>query len=136
MEEAEQKSNEEKYVIHYEYMHTVALKLLLQSGEYETETQEWSKLPDDQQTWTAWKATFWEAYVVKRRAEASREGEGKPFGGSAVFGSSAEKKTNELQRRQGNTTYMGPDPLTNQMMYSLEGYLDNIAAVATQTVAK
>ena len=31
---------------------------------------------------------------------------------------------------------VGPAPLTNQMMDSLEGYLENIAAVATQTFAK
>ena len=56
-------------------MHTVALKLLLQSGEYETETQEWSKLPEYQQTWTAWKTTLQEAYVAERRAKATQEGE-------------------------------------------------------------
>ena len=62
-------------------MHAVALKLLLKSGEYETKTREWSKLPDDQQTWTAWKMTFREAYVAKRGAEDAREKEDKPFGG-------------------------------------------------------
>ena len=56
-------------------MHDVALKSLLQPGEYETETREWSKLPEDQQTWSAWKTTFREAYVLKRRAEAAREEE-------------------------------------------------------------
>ena len=71
MEVARQKSKREKLVIHDKYMHNVALKLLLQSGEYETETQEWSKLPDDQQTLTAWKATFRKVYVAKRRAEAA-----------------------------------------------------------------
>ena len=74
------------------------------------------KTSDDQQTWTAWKATFREAYVAKRRSEAAREGEGKTFGGSAVFGGSAEKKTNELPQRQGYTTSTGPTPLSNQMM--------------------
>ena len=36
MEEAQRKSKREKIVINDEYLHTVALKLLLQSGEYET----------------------------------------------------------------------------------------------------
>ena len=58
------------------------------------------------------------------------------FGGSAVFGGSAEKKTNELQRRRGNTTSAELSPLKNQMMDSLDGYLENISAAATQTVAK
>ena len=41
MEAAQRKSKRAKLVINDEYMHDVALKLLLQSGEYETETREW-----------------------------------------------------------------------------------------------
>ena len=121
MEAAQQKSKWEKLVIHDKYMHAVALKLLLQSGDYETETREWSKLPEDQQTWTTWKKTFREAYVAKIRVEAAREGEEKPFGGSAIFGAAAEKTTNEQLQRRGNPTTAGPALLTNQMMDSLEG---------------
>ena len=68
MEEAQRKSKRAKIVINDEYLHAVALKLLLQSGEYETETREWSKLPEDKQTWSEWKTTFRSAYVAKRRA--------------------------------------------------------------------
>ena len=32
----------------------------------------------------AWKMAFMEAYVSKRRAEAAREGEDKPFNGAAA----------------------------------------------------
>ena len=53
-------------------MHAVVLKLLLQSGEYNTETREWLKLPNNQKTWTVWKKNFREEYVAKRRAEAAR----------------------------------------------------------------
>ena len=74
MEEAQRKDKRAKLVIQDEYMHAVALKLLLKSGEYETETKEWSKLPHDQQTWTAWKTMFREAYVAKIWAEAAMEG--------------------------------------------------------------
>ena len=73
-EAVQQKSKRARLVIHDEYMHAVALKLLLQSGEYEPETQEWTKLPEDHQTWAVWKTTFREAYVTKRRAESAREG--------------------------------------------------------------
>ena len=62
-----------------------------------------------------------------RRAEAAREGEEKPFGRSALFGAalvSQEKKNTE-----------GTPQLSNQMLDSLKGYLDNIAAAATQTAA-
>ena len=50
MEAAQRKSKRAKLVINNKYLHTVALKSLLQSGEYETETQEWSKLPEADQT--------------------------------------------------------------------------------------
>ena len=45
MKAAQRKSKRAKPVINNEYLHAVALKYLLQSGEYETETREWSKLP-------------------------------------------------------------------------------------------
>ena len=72
MEADQRKSKQAKLVIQDEYMHAGALKLLLQSGEYKIETREWSKIPDDQQTWTAQKANFREAYVAKIRAEAAQ----------------------------------------------------------------
>ena len=73
MEAAQRNYEQEKLVIQDKYMHAVALKLLLQSGEYETETRDWSKLSDDKQTWTVWKTTFREVYVAKRQVEAARE---------------------------------------------------------------
>ena len=86
MEVAQRKSKRAKLVINDEYLHAVALKSLLQASDYETETREWSKLPEDEQTWTEWKTTFRAAHVAKRRSEAAREGEETPFGGSALFG--------------------------------------------------
>ena len=86
MEAAQGKSKRAKPVINDEYLHAVALKSFLQLGEYETETREWSKLPEDNQTWEYWKTTFCVAYVAKKRSEAAQEGEQKPFGGSALFG--------------------------------------------------
>ena len=50
MEAAQRKSKCAKLVINDDYLHAVALKPLLQSGEYETETREWSKLPEADQT--------------------------------------------------------------------------------------
>ena len=74
------------------------------------------------------------AYVAKRRAEASHEGEEKTFGGSALFGAAPEKPNTQL-RRQDHKKTVGTPQITNQMLDSLEGYLDNIAAAATKTVA-
>ena len=39
-------------------------------------------------------------------------------------------------RKRGNIVSTGPAPLSNKMLDSLEGYLDNTAVAATQTVAK
>ena len=50
MEAAQRKSKRAKLVNNDEYLRAVALKSLLQSGEYKTETWEWSKLPKDEQT--------------------------------------------------------------------------------------
>ena len=86
MEAAQRKSKREKLVIQDEYMHAVALNLLLKSGKYKTEMRESSEIPDNQQTWTAWKTTLREEYVAKRRSGASREGEDKTFSGSAENG--------------------------------------------------
>ena len=47
MEAAQRKYKRAKLVINDKYLHAVALKSLLQSGDYETETREWSKLPED-----------------------------------------------------------------------------------------
>ena len=113
MEVAQQNSKRSKLVIQDKYMQAVSLKSLLQSGEYKTEIREWTKLPDDQQTWTTCKTTSREAYVVKRRAEASREGEGKPFGSST--GNDAQ----EQLRQRHHKTPAEPDPLPNQMLDSL-----------------
>ena len=128
MEAVQRKSKRAKLVINDEYLHAVALKSLLQLGEYETETQEWSKLPEADQTWEDWKTKFCTAYVAKRRSEAVREGEQKPFGRSAHFGPAPLGK--EPEKPESN-----PPTMSHQMMDSLEGFLDNIAAAATQTVA-
>ena len=52
MEVAQRKSKSAKIVINDKYMHAVALKLLLQYGDYETETREWLKLLEDKQTYS------------------------------------------------------------------------------------
>ena len=91
MEAAQRRSKHEKLIINDKYMHAVALKSLLQLGEYETEKQEWSKLPEDKQTWSEWKTTFRAAYISKQQAEAAQDWEEEPFGGSALFGAAPEK---------------------------------------------
>ena len=114
MKAAQRRSKQVKLVIQDEYMHAVALKFLLRSGEYETKRKECLKLPADQQTCEAWKTTCREAYVAKRRAEEAREGEDKLFGFSAV------KKSHGQLRIRVNTVSAGPAPLPNHIFESLE----------------
>ena len=127
MEAAQRKPKLAKLVINNKYLHAVALKLLLQSGEYETETREWSKLQEDKQTWEDWKTTFRAAYVAKRQSEAAREREQKNFRGSALFGvAPVGNKQPEQQEEQ---------KMSHQILDYLEGYLDNTATAATQKAA-
>ena len=58
MEAAQRKSKRAKLVINDDYLHATALKYLLQPGEYETETRDWSKIPEEEQNWAEWKTTF------------------------------------------------------------------------------
>ena len=51
MEAAQRKLKRAELVINDEYLHDVALKSLLQSGDYEIETREWSKLLEADQKW-------------------------------------------------------------------------------------
>ena len=68
--------------------------------------------------------------MVKRRAEAAWEGEDKPF-----IGYTANGQHNQLRQR-GKIASAVLAPLPNQMLDSLKGYLDNIAAAPTQMIAK
>ena len=130
MEAAQQNSKREKLIIQDKYMQAVALKLLIKLGDYESETRECSKFPDYQQIWTAWKTTFREAFVAKRRAEAAMEGEEKLFSGSA------ESDAHNQLHQRGATASAVPAPLQNHILDSLEVYLENISTAATQAVAK
>ena len=56
-----------------------------------------------------------------------RDGKQKPFGGSAQFGPAPFE--------ENTATESNPPTIAHQMLDSLEGYLDNIAAAATQTAA-
>ena len=57
-----------------------------------------------------------------------KEGEQNIFGGSTQFG--VAPVGNEPEQKESNTPTM-----SHQMLDSLEGYLDNITAAATQTAA-
>ena len=52
------------------------------------------------------------------------------------MGGSVVNKSHGQIRRRGHTASVGLTQLSNQIMGSIEGYLDNISAATTQTVAK
>ena len=58
MEAAHRKSKHAKLIINDDYLHAVALKYLLQSGEYKTETRYWSKLLEGEKTGRTEKLRF------------------------------------------------------------------------------
>ena len=68
--------------------------------------------------------------MAKQRDQAAREGEAKLLCGTAAY---AE---HDKMRQQAGTSSSVPAPLPNQMMDSLEGYLDNITVAATQASSK
>ena len=61
--------------------------------------------------------------MAERRAKAAKEGNDKPFGGAAAG-------VSHDQLRQQAVTSSVPSPLSNQMLDSIKGHLDNIAAAA------
>ena len=68
--------------------------------------------------------------MAKRLAEAAKKGEYNPFGGYTA------NNTHDQMRHRGNAASTVPSTLPNQMLDSLEGYLENISAAATQLVTK
>ena len=100
MEAAQRKSKRAKLVISDKYLHAVSLKSLLQSGGYETETREWSKLLEADQTLDDWKTTFCAAKCCK---EAFGDGERRrtePVWGFSTVWTSARRKGNRENREQ------------------------------------
>ena len=91
----------------------------------------------------AWKMTFQEAYAAKRRAEAAREGEGKTFGGSTIFGAAPEKKANEQLQRRGHKksraspAHKSDDGLAGGILrqYCYGGHTDGCKKRATRGVS-
>ena len=130
MEAAHQKSKRAKLEIQDECMHDVALKFLIKYCDYETETREWSKIPNDQQTWMAWKTTFRDAYVAKWRDKAVRQGKEKTFGGAVA------DEAQDQQCFQGNIVPAALEPLSDPMLDSLEGYLVNIATATNVLISR
>ena len=74
--------------------------------------------------------------MAKQRAGDTREGDEKPFSGSAIISGSEGNEPHRQIRQQVHIASLVPNPLSNQMLDSLKDYLNNISVAVPQTIAK
>ena len=103
-----------------------AINALLSTGDYKDDTTSWLKKADTDRTWSAFKTHFSAAYLAEEQRKkyfGGSENPGQPFGGTAA------------PLPNNNTTAGGGITINNefpaQMSNTMEGFLDNIAAVVT-----
>ena len=118
MEAAQNKSVRNPLPVTDAFMQTIAFRAILASWEYPDNMREWKKLTPADQTWDKWKTKFLLAYAAKDLSNKAKGAVGQPFGGQAI----AQALPQQVQPQ-----------VTNQMVDTLVGYLDNIAAAATTT---
>jgi hypothetical protein len=98
----------------------IASTAVLASDHFPHTTDAWEALPVVSKTWTAWKATYSKAHIV-RKCRLLASGGTEPMGGAHAI------------------TAHTPALLTLSTYMQLDGYLDNLANAATQektTLAK
>ena len=99
-------------------MQVIDFRAILTSGEYPNDMRERQNLTPTNQTWDKWKTKFLLAYSAKELSDKERDVVGQPFGGQAI----AQALPQHIQPQ-----------VTNQMVDTLAGYFDIIAAAATTT---
>ena len=118
MEAAHKKSVRTPLPVTDAVMQSIAFRAILASGEYPNDMKEWQKLTPAEQKWENWKTKFLLAYSSKELSYKARDAVGQPFGGQAI--------------EQALSQQVQPQ-VTNQMLDTLAGYLNNLAAAATTT---
>ena len=98
-------------------MHTIAFMALLDSNEYPYDMREWQNITLTKQTWEEWRVKFLAAHAAKDIRGKTCEDVGQMFGG-------------EDTKQPPPPSWKRDVPITNNMVDTLEGYLDNIAAEA------
>ena len=91
----------------------IASTAVLASDHFPRTTDAWEALPAVSKTWTAWKATYREAHIARKRRLLASGGT-EPMGGAHAI------------------TSHTPALLTPSTYAQLDGYLDNLANAATQ----
>ena len=121
MEEAQKKAQRAQLPISDAVLLAIANRAMIASNDFPDETREWEGRSAAQKTWADWKSAYKTAYEREQRRMRLREEVGQPFGGTVSGNSDGAL-----------TTTSPPGGLTTQQMSnSLEGFLDNIAAAAT-----
>ena len=116
MEAAQKKSVRTLLPVTDTLMQGINFRSILASGEYLDDTRECQKLTPAYQTWDKRKTKFLLSYAAKDLSDTARDAVGQPFGGQAI----AHALPQQVQPQ-----------VTNQMVNTLAGYLDNITSTDT-----
>ena len=100
---------------------------MLASKDYPDKTKQWNKLSPTSRKWDLWKPTYQEVYIANRHKADNRGEQGKPFG---VI-SSASETSNAANKALNFGTDNHAMAITDEMVDSLVGYLDNLSGAVT-----
>jgi len=130
LEEAQAQADRAGLPISDDVLVATANRAMLASNDYPDETKAWNKLAPTSRTWALWKPTYHEVYTANKRVDDIRGEQGKPFGGSASnpFGGTAPAAENSTAKA---VKFGAANQPTDEMVDSLAGYLDNMAAAVT-----
>ena len=118
MEAAHKKSARTPLPVTNAVMQAIAFRANLASGEYPDNMRKWQKLTPAEHMWDKCNTECLLAYADKELIDKARDAVGQPFGGQSIV--------------QALTQQVQPQ-VTNQMVETLDGYLNNISAAATTT---
>ena len=118
METSHNKSVRNPHPVTNAVMQVIAFRAIFASGECPDDMRECQKLIPANQTWDKWKIKFLFSFTAKELSDKARDAVGQPFSGQAI----EQALPHQLQPQ-----------VTNQMVDTLVGYLDNITSAATKT---
>ena len=102
-------------------------RAMLASNGYPDKTNLWNKLAPASCNWDLWKPAYQEVYIANRREAKIWGNQEKPFSDIA----SADETSNTAKKAVNFSTSDHATTLTNKMVDSLCGYLDNLSGAVT-----
>ena len=127
LEKAQRRSVRGKLPVSDNVLAATAINALLSTGDYKVETTTWLGKNESLRTWSAFKDHFSAAYIAEEQRKKYAGGAdqpGQPFGGAATQQPSARSTDTP-----GGVVINNAFPA--QMANTMDGFLDNIAAVVT-----